>query len=115
MLSAPIKCEEKIKLTAVGVPSDVYKQGNLSLESDRFICIKEAAPDGAISFNIVDITQGYKVQKKSIKADSVMMHPSKTIISTRTGGDQSTCGIQVSCRSLNDRLWTWPRKKCSEK
>ncbi len=95
MQGSPIRVEEKIKLTSVGIPADVYKQGNLSLESDRYACIKEAAPDGTISFNIVDISQGYKVQKKPIKADSVMMHPSKSIISMRTGGDQTSCGIQV--------------------
>ena len=118
MLSSPIKCEEKIKLTSVGIPADVYKQANLSLESDRFICIKEASPDGTILFNIVDIAQGYKVQKKPIKADSVMMHPSKSIISMRTGGDQPSSGIQVVdltkkevLRELNIpeqvQLWRW--------
>ncbi len=95
MQSSPIRVEEKIKLTSVGIPADVYKQGNMSLESDRYICIKEAAHDGTISFNIVDVAQGFKVQKKPIKADSVMMHPSKPIISTRTGGDQANCGLQV--------------------
>ncbi len=118
MLNPPIKCEEKIKLTSVGIPADVYKQANLSLESDRFICIKEASPDGTILFNIVDISQGFKVQKKPIKADSVMMHPSKPIISMRTGGDQPTSSIQVVdltkkevLRELNIpepiQLWKW--------
>eukprot|EP01022_Parablepharisma_sp_SALTPOND_P000326 TRINITY_DN1014_c0_g1_i1.p1 TRINITY_DN1014_c0_g1~~TRINITY_DN1014_c0_g1_i1.p1 ORF type:complete len:1806 (+),score=251.50 TRINITY_DN1014_c0_g1_i1:3065-8482(+) len=118
MLNSPIRSEEKIKLTSVGIPADVYKQANLSLESDRFICIKEATPDGTIMFNIVDINQGFKVQKKPIKADSVMMHPSKPIISMRTGGDQPSSGIQVVdltrkevLRELNIpeqvQLWRW--------
>eukprot|EP01022_Parablepharisma_sp_SALTPOND_P013452 TRINITY_DN17_c4_g1_i7.p1 TRINITY_DN17_c4_g1~~TRINITY_DN17_c4_g1_i7.p1 ORF type:complete len:614 (-),score=22.26 TRINITY_DN17_c4_g1_i7:225-2066(-) len=113
MLSSPIKSEEKIKLTSVGIPADVYKQANLSLESDRFICIKEATPDGIIMFNIVDINQGFKVQKISSKADSVMMHPSKQITSMRTDS-----GIQVVdltkkeiLRKLNIpeqvELWRW--------
>ena len=95
-MQSPIRCEEKAKLTSFGLPPDVYKQGNLSLESDHYICIKEAAPDGTISFNIVDISQNFKVQKKVIKAESVMMHPSKTIISMRTAPDASSTGIQVT-------------------
>jgi len=118
MLSSPIKIEEKVKLTSVGIPSDVFKSTNLSLESDRFICIKEASPDGTINFNIVDINQGYKVQKKPIKADAMMMHPSKPYISMRTGGDSSASSIQVVDLTKKDvlrevtipepvQLWRW--------
>jgi clathrin heavy chain len=87
-----------MRLTTLGIPAEVCKPGNLSLESDRFMCIKEAAHDGTISYNIVDIVQNFKVQKKEIKADAAMMHPSKPIISTRIGDSQPTCAIQVRGR-----------------
>ena len=86
-----------------GIPADVYKSGSLSLESDRFICIKEVAHDGTAYFNIVDIVQDFKVQKKAIKADSAIMHPTRSIISTRSGSDQGVCKIQVDRPFIDDR------------
>lgn len=94
MQSSPIKVEEKFKLTSLGIPADVCKQGNLTMESDRFICVKEAAADGAISFNFVDVAHGFKNQKKQMKGDATMMHPTKNIITLRTGGD-TACSVQV--------------------
>ncbi len=109
MQSSPFRCEEKAALGTLGIPSDVFKVGNLSLESDRYLCIKEVAHDGTVYFNIVDIAQGFKVQKKAIKADSALMHPSRSIISTRTGGDQGTCQVQVPPH-LTIRLWILPKR-----
>ena len=114
MQTSPIKVEEQISLTSLGIPSDVYKQSNLSLESDRFVTIKEAPQGDKIFFNIVDMTKGYKLQRKELKADSILMHPSRPIISMRTGGDQPSNGIQIV--DLNKRevsiseqiqFWTW--------
>lgn len=107
MQSSPFKCEEKFKLTSLGIPADACKQGNLSLESDRFICVKEAAADGAISFNFVDMSRGFKNQKKQMSGEATMMHPSKNIISIRTGGE-STCGVQVKFIMDKIRLLIFP-------
>lgn len=114
MKSSPFRCEEKAALGTLGIPSDVFKQGNLSLESDRYICIKEVAQDGTTYFNIVDIGQGFKVQKKAIKADSAIMHPTKSIISTRTGGDQGSCQVQVQV-VLRSRSRISARRRCCGK
>eukprot|EP00826_Nyctotherus_ovalis_P063458 TRINITY_DN9308_c0_g1_i4.p1 TRINITY_DN9308_c0_g1~~TRINITY_DN9308_c0_g1_i4.p1 ORF type:complete len:1164 (-),score=418.77 TRINITY_DN9308_c0_g1_i4:12-3503(-) len=118
MQSSPIKIHEEFNLTSLGIPADVYKQQNLSLESDRFITIKESTPDGKTFFNIVDVSQGFKLQKKPLKADAILMHPSKPIISMRTGGDQSSSGVQIVDLSKKEVLreltipeqiqyWTW--------
>ncbi len=81
----PIKYDELVRLPALGLPQDIYKQANLTMESDRYICLKEGAPDGSILFDIVDLGQGFRVQKKAIPADAAMMHPTKPYFCIRTG------------------------------
>lgn len=73
----PVKVDEKLKLPSLGVSPEICKQANVAMESDRHICIKEIGPDGSTFFNIIDLTQPGKLQKKPISADAAMMHPSR--------------------------------------
>ena len=41
----PIKLNELFKLTNVGLNPDLFKFGNLTLESEKFVCVK----DGSVS------------------------------------------------------------------
>lgn len=42
----PIKLNEMFKLTNVGLNPDLFKFGNLTLESEKYICVK----DGGVSY-----------------------------------------------------------------
>lgn len=42
----PIKVNEMFKLTNVGLNPDLFKFGNLTLESEKYICVK----DGNVSW-----------------------------------------------------------------
>lgn len=86
MQMIPIRYEETVKLPSLGLPQDIYRQANLTMESERYICIKEMAPDGTTLFDMIDISQTPpSVQKKPIKADAAMMHPSKKMLCLRIG------------------------------
>lgn len=39
----PIKLNELFKLTNVGLNPDLFKFGNLTLESEKYICVKDGA------------------------------------------------------------------------
>jgi hypothetical protein len=39
----PIKVQELFKLTNVGLNPELFKFGNLTLESDKYICVKDGA------------------------------------------------------------------------
>lgn len=41
----PIRISEMFKLTNIGLNPDLFKFGNLTLESEKYICVK----DGAVS------------------------------------------------------------------
>ncbi len=83
MQSIPIRYEEKVKLPSLGLPPDVYKQQTLTMESERYICIKEVSPDGSTVFDIVDMSGAPRVQKKPIKAEAAMMHPTRPLFCLR--------------------------------
>jgi len=95
MQTVPIRYEERLKLPSLGLPPDVYKQQQLTIESEKYICIKEVGPDGSTFFDIVDLAQS-KVQKKPINADSAMMHPTKTLFCVRVKQN-----IQVILREIH--------------
>jgi len=44
----PIKLNELFKLTNVGLNPDLFKFGNLTLESEKYVCVK----DGSVSFHL---------------------------------------------------------------
>lgn len=39
----PIKVNELFKLTNIGLNPDLFKFGNLTLESEKYICVKDNA------------------------------------------------------------------------
>lgn len=41
----PVKVNELFKLTNLGLSPDLFKFGNLTLESEKYICVK----DGSVS------------------------------------------------------------------
>ena len=45
----PIKVNELFKLSNLGLNLDLFKFGNLTLESEKYICVK----DGAVSLHIM--------------------------------------------------------------
>ena len=82
----PIWYEETVKLPSLGLPSDIYKQATFSMESDQYICVKEMTPDGSTLYDMIDISKSPPtVQKKPIKADAAMMHPTRKLLSIRNG------------------------------
>ena len=85
MQSLPIRYEEKLKLPGLGLPPDIYKQQTLSIESAKFICIKEIGPDGSSFFDIVNIAGTPSVNKKPIKAEAAIMHTTNSFFSLRNG------------------------------
>eukprot|EP01022_Parablepharisma_sp_SALTPOND_P033801 TRINITY_DN89674_c0_g1_i1.p4 TRINITY_DN89674_c0_g1~~TRINITY_DN89674_c0_g1_i1.p4 ORF type:complete len:106 (+),score=11.23 TRINITY_DN89674_c0_g1_i1:27-320(+) len=95
MQTIPIKYEEQVQLPALGLPPDVYKQTTLTMESDKYICVKEVSPDGSVIYDIVEMGAGPRVQKKPIKADSAMMHPSKPFLCLRIGDNVQVTLVPV--------------------
>jgi len=75
---SPIILTELFKLTKLGLSADLFKFGNLTLESQKYICIK----DGSDCI-IIESSNGYKSERKQMKGDAILMHRTNNIIAVR--------------------------------
>jgi clathrin heavy chain len=85
----PFRFQEVFKLTNLGLDPSLFKFGNLTFESQKYICVKDQA-----SVHVIDTSQGFKVDKRDMKADSILMHKEKNIIAVRAAQGNATV-IQV--------------------
>ncbi|KAI1444472.1 clathrin heavy chain [Annulohypoxylon stygium] len=84
MAPLPIKFQELLTLSNVGVDQSSVGFNSCTLESDSFICIREKKGDAAQpEVIIIDLKQGNNVTRRPIKADSAIMHWTKQIIALR--------------------------------
>ncbi|OWB83802.1 hypothetical protein B5S33_g2436 [[Candida] boidinii] len=81
----PIDLIDVAQLQSLGISAQSLNFMSTTLESDHYICSREQSPNGN-SVIIVDLKNNNEVTKKSMSADSVIMHPTQLIISLRANG-----------------------------
>lgn len=74
----PIRFSEVFKLTNLNLSPDLFKFGNLSLESEKYICVKDGS-----ECVIIDTTKNFSADRKPMKAEGILMHKQKNIICLR--------------------------------
>ncbi|PBP22624.1 clathrin heavy chain [Diplocarpon rosae] len=82
----PIRFTELLQLTnpTVGVDQASIGFNSCTLESDSFICVREKKNDGPNpEVVIIELKNGSNVIRRSIKADSAIMHWTKQIIALK--------------------------------
>ncbi|TVY38443.1 putative clathrin heavy chain [Lachnellula occidentalis] len=80
----PIKFTELLQLTSVNVEQTSIGFNSCTLESDKFICIREKKNEGASpEVIIVDLKNNNNVIRRPIKADSAIMHWSRQVIALK--------------------------------
>lgn len=47
----PIKVNELFKLSNLGLNPDLFKFGNLTLESEKYVCVKDGSVSGVSAFS----------------------------------------------------------------
>lgn len=118
MAPLPIKFTEILQLTSVGVEPASIGFTTTTLESDSFICIREQKEGSQQpEVIIVDLKHGNNVVRRSIKADSAIMHWNKQIIALKanTAGSRTLqifdLGEKKKLKSatMNDDVlfWKW--------
>ncbi|KAM0791024.1 hypothetical protein ACM66B_004322 [Microbotryomycetes sp. NB124-2] len=82
MADRPISFQELQQLTALGIQPTSIGFATLTLESDRFICVREDV-NGAKQVVIVDLHDASNVTRRPISAESAIMHPDDKVIALR--------------------------------
>ncbi|OMJ15847.1 Clathrin heavy chain 1 [Smittium culicis] len=108
----PIELSEVISLTDLGVELNNINFNNVTLQSDKFICIREI---GGVSnmVNVIDLLNVSKNFKRPITADSAIMNPDNRIIALRSDRKLQVFNLELSakvkaCTMSEDVVfWHW--------
>ncbi|KAK4529218.1 hypothetical protein CCYA_CCYA01G0075 [Cyanidiococcus yangmingshanensis] len=84
MANAPVVFEELFTLPSLGVDSASITFNNVTMESDRFICVREITDQGN-RLAMIDVSQPNQAVRRPITADSAIMNPESRIIALRAG------------------------------
>ncbi|CAK0849950.1 unnamed protein product [Prorocentrum cordatum] len=72
------------------------------MESDKYIGIKDTAPDGSSQVVIVDMHNGNAVNKRPMKAEAILMNPRDNLIALK-GATDGTPGHFVQVFNLDTK------------
>ena len=87
----PIQFQEHLQLTTLGINTASIAFATCTLESDRFVCVREEQTVCIVDLNDLSIV------KRPITADSAIMHPKDKLIALK-----SQRNLQIF--NLNDKV-----------
>ncbi|KAG0240040.1 hypothetical protein BGX31_002304 [Mortierella sp. GBA43] len=108
----PIHFQEHLQLQNLGINAASISSSTLTLESDKFICVRETTEDQNVVV-IVDLNDPTKVLRRPMSADSAIMHPSSRIIALKGGRQLQIFDlvqkVKVKSHMMNDdvEFWKW--------
>mmetsp|Transcript_17321 Transcript_17321/g.52085 ORF Transcript_17321/g.52085 Transcript_17321/m.52085 type:complete len:1674 (-) Transcript_17321:219-5240(-) len=76
--AAPIQVQERLQLTAIGIQPENITFKNVTLESEKYIAIRETG-----TLVIVDMSQPQAPARRQISADSAIMAPDRKVIALK--------------------------------
>ncbi|KAI9297462.1 putative CHC1-clathrin heavy chain [Neoconidiobolus thromboides FSU 785] len=112
----PIRFREHIQLQTLGVNTDAIGFNTLTMESDKYICIREK--DGQQNqVIIIDLSDVNNLLKRPITADSAIMHLNEKIIALKAGNQLQIFNLETKTKLkshlMSDSVvfWKWVNDK----
>ncbi|XP_077251138.1 clathrin heavy chain 2-like [Tasmannia lanceolata] len=79
--NAPITMREALTLSSLGVNPQFITFTHVTMESDKYICVRETSPQNSII--IVDMSMPMQPLRRPITADSALMNPNSRILALK--------------------------------
>ncbi|GFP97663.1 clathrin heavy chain 1 [Phtheirospermum japonicum] len=79
--NAPITMKEALTLTSVGINPQFITFTNVTMESEKYICVRETAPQNSVV--IIDMSMPMQPLRRPITADSALMNPNTRILALK--------------------------------
>ncbi|CAI0443755.1 unnamed protein product [Linum tenue] len=79
--AAPITMKEVLTLPSIGISPQFITFTNVTMESDKYICVRETAPQNSVV--IVDMNMPNQPLRRPITADSALMNPNSRILALK--------------------------------
>ncbi|KAJ1976207.1 Clathrin heavy chain [Dimargaris verticillata] len=108
----PIRFQEHLQLPSLGISPDSMSFNNLTMQSDKYICIREKTGDKN-NVAIVDLANVNNFMRRPISADSALMNPSSYIIALKSSRQLQVFNLEMKAKvkshvmSEEVRYWTW--------
>ncbi|KAI8149640.1 hypothetical protein BJV82DRAFT_662929 [Fennellomyces sp. T-0311] len=108
----PIKFQEHAQLQALGVNAASIGFNTLTLESERFICVREQV-NGTNQVVIVDLANNNEMMRRPITADSVIMHPNSKVMALKAQRQLQVFNLELKSKLKSHIMhedvifWTW--------
>jgi len=108
----PIKFQELLQLTALGINPQAIGFATLTMESSKYICVREQVQEKS-SVAILDLANPRDLQRRPITADSAIMNPTQNLIALKAGNQLQIFNIEkkdrVKACQMTDQVvfWKW--------
>ncbi|CAM4940780.1 unnamed protein product [Rotaria socialis] len=108
----PVKFQEHLQLQNVGINVTNIGFSSLTMESDKFICVREKVNDTAFVI-IIDMADPTNPIKLPITADSAIMNPTSKVIALKAGKTLQIFNIKLRSRMKTYTMeedsifWKW--------
>jgi len=108
----PIKFQEHLQLTNVGINAANIGFNTLTMESDKFICVREKVGE-TNQVVIIDMADSANPIRRPISADSAIMNPASKVIALKAGKTLQIFNIEMKSKmkahNMTDDVifWKW--------
>ncbi|XP_023035106.2 clathrin heavy chain isoform X1 [Drosophila willistoni] len=108
----PIRFQEHLQLTNVGINANSFSFSTLTMESDKFICVREKVNDTA-QVVIIDMNDSANPTRRPISADSAIMNPASKVIALKAQKTLQIFNIEMKSKmkahTMNEDVvfWKW--------
>jgi len=97
----PIRFQEHLQLTNVGINQASVSFNTLTMESDKFICVREKVGESA-QVVIIDLNDPTNPIRRPISADSAIMNPASKVIALKgKAGTEGQAAAQKTLQIFN--------------
>ncbi|EGG20649.1 clathrin heavy chain [Cavenderia fasciculata] len=79
----PIVFKEVLQLSNLGIGAQSIGFATLTMESEKYICIRETGTDENNNVVIIDTDNPSQILRKQIKADNAIMNPKEPILALK--------------------------------
>jgi clathrin heavy chain len=108
----PIRFQEHLQLQNVGINATNIGFSTLTMESDKFICVREKVGDTA-QVVIIDLNDSSNPIRRPISADSAIMNPASKVIALKAAKTLQIFNIEmkskVKAHTMTEdvQFWKW--------
>eukprot|EP01103_Thecamoeba_quadrilineata_P002480 TRINITY_DN12433_c0_g1_i1.p1 TRINITY_DN12433_c0_g1~~TRINITY_DN12433_c0_g1_i1.p1 ORF type:complete len:1676 (-),score=402.97 TRINITY_DN12433_c0_g1_i1:60-5087(-) len=105
MTGLPIRFQELLQLSSLGINPQSFSFNSLTLESDKFACVREISAENHSCVTIVDLEKPQTPTKFPVTAESAIMNPLEKVLALRAGNHLQVFNIDQK-KKLKEHVMT---------